>query len=242
MNQLQKLCRPLFIMLSDFCGYSGERGGETAKSLQDKIRREFDSIRANCEDDTVLKREFSKIEKPLVFFIDYIVKEGGTPIAGDWTEMARGYNELSGDEKFFDLLSETLDDPEAFDRISMFYLMMGLGFDGCHKNDLSYVERRMKLCATRFNALDNRLEEQLFKAVPPESERDGRKSRKMRICLAASVVFALLALCFNCNRFLAGTAPFRNAIDNVREKLARSCSLVVEAPNGSVEQRKGDTK
>ena len=34
----------------------------------------------------------------------------------------------------------------------MFYLFMGLGFDGCHAGDPEYIQRRMKVCAARFPA------------------------------------------------------------------------------------------
>jgi hypothetical protein len=63
--------------------------------------------------DPRLEREFAWIEKPLVFFIDYMVKEGRFPFREGWWELSRNYNELSGDEKFFDLLTETLNHPDC---------------------------------------------------------------------------------------------------------------------------------
>lgn len=113
------------------------------------LREHLIRIREQVEDDGRLKREFQKIEQPLVFFIDYTVKEGHFPFRDQWTEIARDYNELSGDEKFFDLLSDSLDDPDSSEQLMMFYLFMGLGFDGCHVDDREYVQRRMKVCAAR---------------------------------------------------------------------------------------------
>ena len=48
---------------------------------QENIRRALDDIRGRCEGDPVLRREFTRIERPLVFFIDYTIKEGAFPFS-----------------------------------------------------------------------------------------------------------------------------------------------------------------
>ena len=150
MRELEQLCRPLVRQLCAYWYYT--RCGEVPEREQvDQVLREhLIRIREKVEDDGRLKREFQRIEQPLIFFIDYTIKEGNFPFSEAWREIARDYNELSGDEKFFEQLAATLDDPDSAERLVMFYLFMGLGFDGCHAGDPEYIQRRMKVCAARF--------------------------------------------------------------------------------------------
>ncbi len=149
MRELEQLCRPLVRSLCEYWYYACRGVSPDMEVVNHSLREHLIRIREQVEDDGRLKREFQKIEQPLVFFIDYTVKEGHFPFRDQWTEIARDYNELSGDEKFFDLLSESLDDPDSSEQLMMFYLFMGLGFDGCHVDDREYVQRRMKVCAAR---------------------------------------------------------------------------------------------
>ena len=149
MRELEQLCRPLVRSLCEYWYYACRGVSLDMEVVNHSLREHLIRIREQVEDDGRLKREFQKIEQPLVFFIDYTVKEGHFPFRDQWTEIARDYNELSGDEKFFDLLSDSLDDPDSSEQLMMFYLFMGLGFDGCHVDDREYVQRRMKVCAAR---------------------------------------------------------------------------------------------
>ncbi len=150
MRELEQLCRPLVRQLCAYWYYA--RCGEVPdrEQVNQVLREHLIRIREKVEDDGRLKREFQRIEQPLIFFIDYTIKEGHFPFSDAWREIARDYNELSGDEKFFEQLAQTLDDPDSAERLVMFYLFMGLGFEGCHAGDPEYILRRMKVCATRF--------------------------------------------------------------------------------------------
>ena len=152
MRELEHLCRPLVRQLCAYWCYA--RCGEAPEQEQVSrvLREHLIRIREKVEDDGRLKREFQRIEQPLIFFIDYTIKEGHFPFSEAWREIARDYNELSGDEKFFEQLASTLDDPDSAEQLVMFYLFMGLGFDGCHAGDPEYIQRRMKVCAARFPA------------------------------------------------------------------------------------------
>ena len=157
------------------------------------LREHLIRIREQVEDDGRLKREFQKIEQPLVFFIDYTVKEGHFPFRDQWTEIARDYNELSGDEKFFDLLSESLDDPDSSEQLMMFYLFMGLGFDGCHVDDREYVQRRMKVCAARIQ-LPAKSEEETLSSADIDEPPAYFKNRRFRF-FSVYTLLTILTLC-----------------------------------------------
>ena len=61
---------------------------------------------------------------------------------------------MAGDEKFFDLLEETIKDrsPAANDRLAVFYTCIGLGFTGWYTSQPEYLRRKMKEIAARLQA------------------------------------------------------------------------------------------
>ncbi len=213
MNRLEALCRPLIDLVCEYRCFSKAGAPVAAETMRSDIRRALDDIRGRCEGDPVLRREFTRIERPLVFFIDYTIKEGAFPFSREWRELARDYSELSGDEKFFDLLSENLDDPEAADSLAVFYLLMGLGFDGSCRGNAEYVERRMKLCAARFPKGFDAREDALFAGAGKDAvRRRGVRSRKPAVLLALAAVFAACAFCCNFYVFRKETAEYRAAL------------------------------
>jgi type VI protein secretion system component VasF len=101
-----------------------------------------------------LAEPWEKIELPLLFYCDFMIKESALPWAREWKEMAFERHEMAGDEKFFDLLEETLKDksPSANDRLAVFYTCMGLGFTGWYTGQPEYLRRKMKEIAARLQA------------------------------------------------------------------------------------------
>jgi type VI protein secretion system component VasF len=93
-----------------------------------------------------LAEQFGKIELPLVFFIDFTIKEGQYNVSRKWKEIAFDYNELGGDEKFFDLLEETLKEtgPAADERLTIFYELLGLGFSGWYVGQPEFLRKKQK--------------------------------------------------------------------------------------------------
>ena len=79
MNRLEALCRPLIDLVCEYRCFSKAGAPVAAETMRSDIRRALDDIRGRCEGDPVLRREFTRIERPLVFFIDYTIKEGAFP-------------------------------------------------------------------------------------------------------------------------------------------------------------------
>jgi len=101
-----------------------------------------------------LSDQWDKIELPLIFFCDFMIKESALPWAREWKELAFEHQEMAGDEKFFDLLEETLKDksPAANQRLAVFYTCIGLGFTGWYTGQPEYLRRKMKEIAARLQA------------------------------------------------------------------------------------------
>jgi type VI secretion system protein ImpK len=175
---LLDVCEPLFkkICLLNRLARSGA-GSSDFKKLQLEIRELFQSMAKTVESDPALRTQWPKIEPPLLFFADSMLSENGSPVADIWNKSRLAYerNELAGDEKFFDLLDETLNDPspEATERLKIFYTCIGLGFTGWYNGQVEYLRGKMldishrigpwmetnrtaKLCPEAYTGVDTR--------------------------------------------------------------------------------------
>ena len=215
---LEKLCYPV---LQCLCNY-WQLGCITNMVDRDRFRQDITALledaRRKALSDPQLQREFSWIEKPLVFFIDYMVKEGRFPFREEWWELSRNYSELSGDEKFFDLLSETLNYPDQANAFTLFYIMLGLGFDGVYRYKQDNIEQYMRLCMEKAVVDTDIYSEPV--SPPPKKKPFFRRQRRftVRIALIASAVF--MAICFIIN-----LAVFSNTTKHYRDVLRQTALI-----------------
>jgi type VI protein secretion system component VasF len=141
---LLELCEPLFQQVCRL-NRSGRKGGSYEPSrVRSEIDALFEDMRAKAAANANLVSQYEKIEMPLIFFVDFMIKESALPFAHQWKEMAYEHNELAGDEKFFDLLDETLADPSqaATERLVVFYTAIGLGFTGWYTGQPEYLRKK----------------------------------------------------------------------------------------------------
>ena len=199
---LKQVCHPLFQYVCSL--YRHHENGQVPP--EDKVRADmrhcFESMRDSVLGNTILADQLSKMELPLVFFVDYMIKEGPFEFSQNWVELARDFNELSGDEKFFDLLDETLADPSpsATERISTFYTCIALGFYGCYASDPNYLERKMKICALRTGldggaSLKQPFGDRVYKTVSKEKlfKEPGRAARPFLLVALIVLISAIIA-------------------------------------------------
>jgi hypothetical protein len=121
--------------------------------VRSDIKKIFEKMKSESLNSAELTSQYEKIELPLIFFVDFIIKESKLTFAYDWYELGRERNELAGDEKFFDLLDENLADPSgaAAERLVIFYTCIGLGFTGVYAGQIESVQRLMSKISARIS-------------------------------------------------------------------------------------------
>ncbi len=115
----------------------------------DQVRLELKGLLTQAKTQAAgagLADQFTNMELPLIFFLDFTIKEGQYNISRKWKEIAFDYNELGGDEKFFDLLDETLKEPgrAAEERLVIYYELLGLGFSGWYSGQPEHLRKKQK--------------------------------------------------------------------------------------------------
>jgi len=148
-----ELCEPLFQYVCRL-----NRLSRTGCTLErDRVRSDikilFDEMKTEASTKAELTGQYEKIVLPLLFFVDFMIKESKLTFACDWYELGRERNELAGDEKFFDLLDENLADPSdaATERLVIFYTCIGLGFTGIYTGQPENVQRLMSKISARIS-------------------------------------------------------------------------------------------
>jgi len=169
MNLLD-LCEPLFQYIARL-NRAGRKGGQFDFPVaRAEVKSLLEQIQTKAGGDPRLRSQAKAVQLPLVFFVDSMIAESTLPFAQEWNKKRLAYDqhELAGDEKFFDLLEETLKDSseEATERIAVFYTCLGLGFTGWYFGQPEYLRKKMLEMATRIRHL---LESDVTQRICPES-------------------------------------------------------------------------
>jgi type VI secretion system protein ImpK len=204
-----ELCEPIFTKVCVLNRLGRSQGGLlNYDQLRSEIEQLFARIRNSADADPALKVQWQKLELPLTFFVDSMISESGLAIAATWNRNRLAYErkELAGDEKFFDLLDETLNDPsdEASQRLVVFYTCIGLGFTGWYASQPEYLRGKMldvsqrirtametdktvRICPETYLNVDTR-----DLVEPPASKLGGIAIIFLGLCLIVVIVEAYL--------------------------------------------------
>ena len=122
-----------------------------------EIKALFEEMVAKTSRDPRLSQQVRKIELPLIFFVDSLISESHLAFASTWNQNRLAYErqELAGDEKFFDLLEETMKESgeDAAERLAIFYICIGLGFTGIYFKQPEFLRKTMLGIAPRIRHL-----------------------------------------------------------------------------------------
>ncbi len=231
---LVDLCEPIFQYICRL-NRSARKGGNYDRNL---VEAEVRSLLADAKKKAVsqnLADQFNKIELPLVFFCDSMIKESSLPWAYQWNELAAERRETGGGKRFFDMLEETLRDKSeaATERLAVFYTCIGLGFTGAYTGKHEFLQQKMReisarlsgggqfhdtqrICADAYEKVDTR---DLIE--PPARKLVGIAIAAVGLILVLFIAYALL--------FYDNSRELRGALQTVKEKSTANTGSVGEA-------------
>jgi len=152
---LTELCEPLFQYVCRLSRAAQRGRSPETDQVRSDIKKIFEEMKASASAGAELSTQYEKIELPLIFFVDFMIKESKLKFAGEWFELARERKQLAGDEKFFDMLDETLADTSdaATQRLVIFYTCIGLGFTGVYTGQPEGIHKLMSKISARISRL-----------------------------------------------------------------------------------------
>lgn len=218
---LIELCEPLFQYVCKLNRLGRAGGGAGARQVRDELKGLIADIKTRAD------REghgggFDKIELPLIFFADHMVRESRLSAMwgsqGGWKNLADDRREMAGDERFWDMLEETLleSGDSANQRLAVFHAMIGLGFTGIYMNQPEHLRKKMREISARVRGLSEsdqsgRITPDAYESVDTRvlTQPPARKLVGFVIGLVGMVVVLLVSY----------VVSFRSATKDLNEKL-----------------------
>lgn len=154
---LLELSEPLFQYICRLSRSARKGVRVEPNTVRSEVKAILADMRSRAASDRALVSQYEKIELICIFFVDYMVRECLGAGAKGWEELAAERKELAGDERFFDMLDETLKEPgdAAAERLAVFYVCIGLGFTGWYTGQPEYLRKKMLEISSRIrNVMD----------------------------------------------------------------------------------------
>lgn len=215
------VCEPLFQYVCRL-NRSARKGVDLVGSaVRGEIEDLFKEMEANAASDPDLATQFEKVKMPLIFFVDFMIKESQLNFAGEWQDIAGDYGEFAGYERFYDLLDETLGEntPAANERLAVFYTCLGLGFTGFYAGQPEYLRRKASEIAGRVRGMMD-IDETI--RVCPEAYENVDTTNLIeppgaKLTGIAIVVIGLILVVFavNITLFLQSQSKLDNALEKI---------------------------
>jgi type VI secretion system protein ImpK len=142
---LVELCEPMFQYICRLSRLSRKGGQAGQEEVRSQIKAMLAEMKSKAAGTPGLGAQFERVELPLIFFADSMLRESGLSFGRQWRDLAAERNELAGEDRFFDLLEETLADRSepASERLMVYYTCLGLGFTGCYNGQPEYLRKKM---------------------------------------------------------------------------------------------------
>ena len=196
--------------------------------VRSEIKALLEDLQQKAGSDIRLAAQARQIEMPLLFFLDSVISESKLGFSAQWNQNRLAYerNELAGDEKFFDIVEETLKDPseDAAERLAVYYLCIGLGFTGIYFRQPEYLRKTMLAIAPRIRHL---LDTEQQTRLCPENYENIDTRNLVQPPTNRLVVVGILFLCFTVAALFSYVWIYRDASHTLYSALDQ---VLVEDP------------
>ena len=238
-----ELCEPLFQFICRLNRSARKSGEHDMDQVRGEVRGILADIMSKASADPGLANQFDydrdgrghdrskgQLYVVLLFFIDFMIRNSSLRWAMEWNNLADDVGEQAGDEKFFELLDETLAQRSdaANQRLAVYYTCMGLGFSGWYAGQPEYLRKKMLECAARLRGVVNA--DEASKICPEAYERTNTSNliEKPASSLVgigiALVVLLLMTLVANAYLYERSASELSGALKQVMDGSASATS------------------
>ncbi len=191
-NTLVDICDPLFQYVTRLNRLARKGGLVDAGQVRSEIRSLLAEIKMKCDAIQGMGEQYAKVRLPLIYFADFMVRDSALPFANSWKSLAEEERQLGGDQRFWELLDETLQDTseQATQRLAVFYTCVGLGFTGLYIGQPDVLRRKMLEISGRIRPM---MDADESSRLTPEAY-DNVDSRQLQQPVAGSIMGWVIAL------------------------------------------------
>lgn len=152
---LPEVCEPLFQYICRLSRSARKRVPLDAGQVRAEAKAVFAQMKAAAASDPVLHEQYERVEPALLVFLNTMIERSRLPFASSWKRLGGdGGEDPGGEERFFQLLEQSLAEPgdAANQRLAVFYTCLGLGFTGPHSGRPEELRRTMMTLGGRIRA------------------------------------------------------------------------------------------
>ncbi|MDX2132095.1 MAG: DotU family type IV/VI secretion system protein [Planctomycetota bacterium] len=230
MATLVEICEPLFQYVCRL-NRLGRKGGRTDYGIvRSELKAIFADMRTKAEQTPGLAGPYGEAERVLIFFTDSMILNSRLPPG--WKPISHELGELGFEEKFWDLLDDTMRDPSdsATQRLAVYYVCIGLGFTGLYTGQPDYIRRKMLEIAARMRGMIDA--DQLARICPDAYENVD--TRNLTLPPNRSLMSLVIVLVVMVGVLLVAYVElFRNASRGLRDSLEAITTSEVPERSGS---------
>jgi len=220
-KSLVELCDPLFQYVCRLNRLARKGGIVDQGQLRAELKSLLNDTRAACEAVPGMGEQFAKVRLPLIYFVDFMVRESALPFARSWKHLQEEEaREIVGDEKFFNLLDDTMAEQgdAANQRLAVFYCCLGLGFTGIHLNEPEVLRRRMLGISGRIRGM---VDAEDSSKITPEAYQSVREDVLQRP-VAQGIATWVIVLVGMATLFVVGSyVGYNSAVSEIKESLGK---------------------
>lgn len=225
---LVEICEPLFQYVCKI-NRMGRKGGRVEYGVvRGELKAIFQEMRAKAEATAGMTGPFNDIEMVLIFFTDSMILNSKLPPG--WKPLSHERGELGFEEKFWDMLEDTLKDmsDSATQRLGVYYTCIGLGFTGLYTGQADYIRRKMLEISARMRGMIDA--DQSARICPEAYENVDKRDLTLppihgiaSLVIAAVIMLVFLVVGYSQLFKSAGNAV-GSSLDTIQSKLKQDLS------------------
>lgn len=221
MATLVEFCEPLFQYICRLNRLARKGGLVDGSQVRNELRSMLADVKLRAE-GAGLGEHFAKVRLPLIYFVDYMVRESSLPFARSWKHLQEEeLKRIAGDQDFFVQLDETLAEQgdAANQRLAVYYNCLALGFKGMYTGQAdgpNFLRKKMLEIASRIRPL---MDAEENARICPEAYQNVDK-RELEISAAPGIVRWIVVLVIMVVALLAANwIGYREATETIGKAL-----------------------
>ncbi len=231
---LVEICEPLFQYVCRLNRMGRKGGRPDAGAIRADINQIFAEMRAKADAAPNLSPAYQRVELPLCFFVDSMILNGPLEIPGGWKAISHERREMAFEAKFWDLLEEQLRDPSdpATQALGVYYVCIGLGFQGQHMGEPDVIRRKMLEISSR---LRGSIDADAAARICPDAyeQADTRNltrppGRSLMGLVIGVVVMAVVLIVAYVQLFRSTSEDLRGSLDDIGQSVTRAAESAGE--------------
>jgi type VI protein secretion system component VasF len=221
--KLPDLTEPLFQYVCRLNRVARKGASIEYEAVRSEVRDLFSKMAEASKSDHRLAGQYQRVELPLIFFVDSLISESRLHFASEWNDnrLAFERQELAGDERFYELLEETMADrgDDAPERLVVYYTCLGVGFSGWYSGQPDVLRRKMMEMAPRIRTFVE--SDDAARICPEAYEHTNTANLPLPVgtrLIGIGILFVgliLVVVVANIYLFRTSSAELRRALDTV---------------------------